>query len=317
MPAAIDPFRISHEEIIKRVVASHGDEITIVGKAKGISKKARWQCNRGLGHPDWYAQPNFVIDSKYACPACAGKQLLTEDEIQLRVRKKHGNRISLIGGTHGRGRATTWRCNVNPEHPDWISSPENVLGSRWACPQCGINSRASSSRLTHKEAKRQLKEKHNGTIKLREKYRGSSYRYKFECQECQHTWKARWTNVIFLGTGCPPCSVQSYSKVGVQCIEALAKKSRLKFRHALNGGEVKINGTRVDGYNRHYNIIIEFHGKYWHTLGKKTKQKSSNRTRMLRRYANVIVIWDYKWKKNPDAVMRRVLTRIATIKGRS
>ena len=35
-------------------------------------------------------------------------------------------------------------------------------------------------------------------------------------------------------------------------------------RHALNGGEVTICGSKVDGYNKESNSVYQFHGRFWH-----------------------------------------------------
>ena len=77
---------------------------------------------------------------------------------------------------------------------------------------------------------------------------------------------------------------------------------------------MKINGVKVDGYNKFYDIAIEFHGRYWHTKSLEAYEKTIKRDGMLRRHTNLIKVWDNKWKKNPDAVIRRVIKRIDKIK---
>ena len=44
----------------------------------------------------------------------------------------------------------------------------------------------------------------------------------------------------------------------------MARKNQIKIRHALNGGEQKVCGHYVDGYDPETKTVYEFHGCYWH-----------------------------------------------------
>lgn len=35
-------------------------------------------------------------------------------------------------------------------------------------------------------------------------------------------------------------------------------------QHALNGGEISICGTKVDGFNQKTNTVYQYHGCFWH-----------------------------------------------------
>jgi len=60
--------------------------------------------------------------------------------------------------------------------------------------------------------------------------------------------------------------IRGFSKKAIRWMDEIAESQNLKIRHALNGGEFTIPGTkiRVDGYCEETNTIYEFHGDAWH-----------------------------------------------------
>ena len=58
----------------------------------------------------------------------------------------------------------------------------------------------------------------------------------------------------------------NYSYKCIQWLESIIQSDNIHIRHAINGGEYQIPGTRykADGYCKETNTIYEFHGDYWH-----------------------------------------------------
>ena len=85
----------------------------------------------------------------------------------------------------------------------------------------------------------------------------------------------------------------------------------------MSRGEHKIGKYRVDGYNKRYNISIEFHGTYWHGFHDKKSEKyihTKERESYLRDRTNLIVIWEHEWKNSPYSTIHRVVNEINEIK---
>lgn len=105
-----------------------------------------------------------------------------------------------------------------------------------------------------------------------------------------------------------------YSYDCILWLESTMKKEGIHIRHALNGGEYKIPGTRykADGYCEETNTIYEFYGDYWHgnpevydstamnkVIGKpmgELYQKTIKReTQLILLGYNIIVTWENNW----------------------
>ena len=57
---------------------------------------------------------------------------------------------------------------------------------------------------------------------------------------------------------------KNYSIKAVRWIQSEAKTRGIEIKHALNGGEQRINGHYVDGYHEESRTVFEFYGCYWH-----------------------------------------------------
>lgn len=75
-----------------------------------------------------------------------------------------------------------------------------------------------------------------------------------------------------LGKGCP-----RYNPIACQKIEEYGKKYGYHFQHALNGGEVRVIGYALDGYDKKKNTAIEYYER-WH---KNTKRRDAQRKREI------------------------------------
>ncbi|CAH1103834.1 unnamed protein product [Psylliodes chrysocephalus] len=88
-------------------------------------------------------------------------------------------------------------------------------------------------------------------------------------------------------------------------------------RHALNGGEVHICGSKVDGYDKVTNTVYQFHGCFWHGCPKcftpstvnnvnfdtmeDLFEKTSRRSQQLKEGGyNLVEIWECDWLKSKE-----------------
>lgn len=161
---------------------------------------------------------------------------------------------------------------------------------------------------------------------------------KIYCKTCKKFFIQRAGHHLS-GSGCPFCNrVRGYSNTSQECIKEIEKKSRLTFQYFIKGSEYKVRSNnkfgvyKLDGYNKRYNIAIEFNGDIWHGnpklykpkqkcnplynktsnyLYKKTKEKE---TVLSKLGYNVISIWEYDWLNNKDSTLKKVLNKINLIK---
>ena len=60
------------------------------------------------------------------------------------------------------------------------------------------------------------------------------------------------------------CKHRGFSKIACEWLENLAKKDGIVIQHALNDGEVKIDGHKRDGYCKERDMVYEFFGCFFH-----------------------------------------------------
>ncbi|KAK7588176.1 hypothetical protein V9T40_005421 [Parthenolecanium corni] len=108
-----------------------------------------------------------------------------------------------------------------------------------------------------------------------------------------------------------------YEKYSKQSISWLACFEDPNIRHALNGGEVKLCGAKVDGYDESTKTVYQYHGCFWHGCPKCYKpyfinnvkaetmdnlyQKTTDRTKLLEENGyKVVEQWECQWVKTAD-----------------
>lgn len=107
--------------------------------------------------------------------------------------------------------------------------------------------------------------------------------------------------------------IDTFSKSSIRWLEYEAKERNINIQHAMNGGEVKILGHKVDGYHSESKTIFQFHGCWYHgcpkcydpeTLNNKTNthmhellQRTKTTTKIFQdNDYNVVEIWTCEWK---------------------
>src|SRR5436190_19772438 len=120
-----------------------------------------------------------------------------------------------------------------------------------------------------------------------------------------------------------------YSKQSITWLETFSG-----VKHALNGGEVTICGSKVDGYCEETNTVYRYHGCFWHGCPKCYKpdtinnvnresmgdlyNKTRERTQQLLAAAyNVVEMWECSWlptyKKMSEDAKSKVIERLQPI----
>jgi very-short-patch-repair endonuclease len=212
------------------------------------------------------------------------------------------------------------------EHGSFWCSPSNHISQSNGCPKC------SGKNLSVKDY-----------IKIFNRVHKNKYDYSL------FTSVNKYTDIIKIicpvhgvftqkisnhkaGCGCTKCNKIGHSKISQEVISCIEKKTRLKFYRASTTGEFTVKskkGTyRVDGYNKRYNIVIEFNGDAYHgnlkVFNKNTKcnpynnftalklnKITKNRVNFLRKKGyRVIEIWENDWMTNKKKVLNNVIDRI-------
>jgi G:T-mismatch repair DNA endonuclease (very short patch repair protein)/predicted nucleic acid-binding Zn-ribbon protein len=199
------------------------------------------------------------------------------------------------------------------EHGEFPQTPSNHLIGR-GCPKCSHKKRSDKQRLTTEGFIQRAKKIHGDKYNyLKVEYSNNKKPVIIKCRE--HGEFSQIPTDHLMGSGCPKCCKNQYSKISIDWIEFLSKFHNIDIQHALNGNEFKIPGTRykADGYCKKTNTIYEFHGDYWHgnPLKYKPNQKTYYGITFEKLYENtkkkereiqnlgynLITIWESDWIK--------------------
>ena len=147
-------------------------------------------------------------------------------------------------------RQNLWRANKN----------------KCICRKCNLTNNSFAKNLKFsKEVIERLKKlslgrKHTEETKLKisQSHRGKSTNpFTEETREKMRI--ARWRQIENLGGG------PMYNPDACNFIDKLNKEKGWNLRHALNGGEIRICGYSLDGYDKDRNIVFEYDEKEHHT----------------------------------------------------
>ena len=314
------PFVKTDSQYRKDLKQIHGNRIIPLEPYIKTLVKILHECR--TCKTSWRVRPNDLL-SGYGCPKCgvrrrADRTRKSDSDYKKDLKRVHGHSIIAREPYKGAIVPILHKCQVCSNQ--WRSAPTNILQGH-GCNECH-----GTPLKTNREYRRDLSGVHGGRIIPKETYKGANTKIMHECQQCFHLWKVK-PNDLLQGHGCRKCYTgRIYSGISLDFILTVSRKSRLRFQTYDSGGEyfVPIPGTPkggyyVDGYNRYLNLVIEFHGDYWHGWNDK-RSKAYKRT--VRRdldiagVTNLIVVWEHEWKENPEETLSRVLATIDALRGR-
>lgn len=146
--------------------------------------------------------------------------------------------------------------------------------------------------LTEKQFKKRLARR-NPHIELAQKYQTGTVHLQFRCKAAGHLYKTYKDNAY--KHGCPVCNP-----------------------HYKRKSEYEI--TEADAWNARLNLVIEFHGSYFHSeFDKRTRvyKNTVKRDLEIAKHVNLIVVWEGRYVADPEAMIDAVCKRIAHLKSRS
>lgn len=254
---------------------------------------------------------------------------ISDATFRSRVFSQHGDKVVPLEAYKGH-RNAKHKFRHTCGHT-WETEATNVMRGS-GCPNCH-----KTAKRTREDYETELASDGRG-LQLIGKYVNRSTKAMLRCRN-GHMWNAVPAQVKHYD--CPQCVRRNhkflYSRKAIEFIELVSKASRLKFQHAENGGEhrVTLDGKpfAVDGFNKRYNIALEFHGDSFHGNPKKfaandnchpfkrnvTAQQLLAETRAKERklrklgYA-VIAVWESEFSTDPEACVQRTAELIENAK---
>lgn len=181
----------STEEFIKKV--SKVNDTIILGEYTGYNNKVLCKCPK-CGY-EWNASPSHLLRGQ-SCPKCAGRQKLTQDEFEGRLKRINPN-LTIIGNYINSATPIKTVCNTCGFI--WFPRPANLLMGM-GCPQCNRNAKKS----TLEKFIQDLETKNPGYSVVGD-YINRSTPVETKCEKCGYIWKTKPSHLLS-GQGCPMCA---------------------------------------------------------------------------------------------------------------
>ncbi|UNO47937.1 hypothetical protein K1I37_14780 [Alicyclobacillus acidoterrestris] len=135
-----------------------------------------------------------------------GKIPCTHDEYVAKVKKIHGDKISIVGRYKGNSKRIALRCNVDGCNNQWETVAWNLIKTNpTGCRVCADRKAALERTLTQDEFESNLYSAHGGKVIALEPYKTANTRILFKDIECGHEWMCTPNNIT--KTGCPICNI--------------------------------------------------------------------------------------------------------------
>jgi len=194
-PICSGKLPLNEEEIKKRLIDR---DLTLVdGSYIHSNRMATWQCLIDSSHPNWESSVKSILYQHTGCPACAGNTKLTESVVKSRLEERP---IELVEGSlKGSRRHATWKCLSVESHPNWMATPDSVLGGS-NCPACTGHEKINAKVIRRKILNRDV-------FLLSEDVSSSKENAQWSCKtnENHRAWSASVSSVL-AGSGCPECA---------------------------------------------------------------------------------------------------------------
>ena len=322
------------EEHKTKVDTVHNSTITVLSKKYTNSAvKLTYLCVCGN---KWKATPDNIHHG-YGCPVCSHKSSKYSHREAKNMLKTLQPTIELIQEYTGMHSDSQFRCKICNTK---FTKPFHAMkGSTMQCPTCIVESR--HTKLTQ-QFNQKLESIYGDYWTLVGDFVDMTKQIKIICKQ-GHTRLIRPSTLLYHDTYlCKHCDPQlkrygNYSKVSIQWLDMIIKKSRLKIQHAINGQEFRIvfdnnKYVKADGYNARFKIVFEFYGDNFHGNPKVFKPYSkphpfipsytkSLHNRTLRREEkikdhgyHVISCWESDFLSDPEKCVDKAIARINAIK---
>jgi very-short-patch-repair endonuclease len=164
--------------------------------------KVRWQCTLETCGYTWQGRSHDVLDSQSGCPRCAGKEPITNEVIDRRL-KEDGINIKRLEDSGGAHQKISWQCMLLDCGFIWKTTPSCILNQDKGCLKC-----SGMIRLTNNIIDERLVGKDIIRIGSVSEIRANKTPITFQCikEQCKYIWDTAPSSILNAGNGCPKCS---------------------------------------------------------------------------------------------------------------
>lgn len=127
-PKCAGTLKLTNNDIDLRIVGRALRRLDdVVNTTKGI----RWLCTAPNCGYDWCTSPANIMQGT-GCPKCAGRAVLTNEDVDTRIADRY---IQRCGSIQGNSNKVLWRCLKDACGYEWLATPKSILHGS-GCPSC-------------------------------------------------------------------------------------------------------------------------------------------------------------------------------------
>jgi len=274
------------------------------------------------GHEKFSMKPSRHTDDGYGCPQCLsekkGQDVYERGQCFLyECRKKYNNIYDYSEVTYeSLDSVIKIRCKIHQINFSQIAGfHKNYTSCKYCCKRYKGISR--SQEIFIERAQKKYGTTHFSYEKVDFHNRGDDWKVEIICNKDGHGSFYQTVRSHLQGHGCLKCTKNGYSKKQIQWLEYVMIRDNIHIQHALNGGEFRVKGKKVDGYCEKENglsIVFEFHGSFWHSFKDtydpddihpvrkishgEVYRQTLEKNQMIRDAGyELIVMWEHDWDK--------------------
>lgn len=205
----------------------------------------KWKCL--LDDYVWSATPNNILNGITKCPRCSGKEVLTNELVDLKLKDRDIIRLDDVKGAH---RKIRWKCLIDGYI--WQAMPATILNRKCGCLKCSKREPTNNDKID--EA---LKNDKRSIIRFSDAHKCKD-KVLWKCLECENVWEANVSNVVNNKRGCPKCNLSK----GEELVSKWLADNNIGFltQHKFPDC-VFINPLPFDFYCKDFRTCIEYDGK--------------------------------------------------------
>lgn len=270
---------------------------------------------------NWQTKPESIYTWKsVGCLICVGKLRRQNSTHYIQRVAQFNSSLTVLDNYIDYRTSILHKCAICKISEYY--TPRSILVAKGRCPNCSIK-----LALTKSEYNAKLRS-FGSTLRCVGNYTLTGNPVDHYCRKCQNVWHAYPSYLVRIKGRCKLCHAKSnYSREGIKCLKAVARKLDISVQTAIDGREFRVPILNIfaDGYCREYELVLEYYGDKYHgnpklfqphehchpysqklTANELYQQTLLRERRLTFMGYNVFIIWEHDWKHRHRWVIRRV-----------
>lgn len=280
---------LSAEDVQAKIDKATNGSVTMIGKYKGVTKKAKMRCNN-CGY-EWDTQPNLVCRGLSHCPKEAGVLVHNTKWFKEQVQKNNPHKYKVLG------QYINWETKIKIfckkcKDSFWMKAGDFVRRG-CKCPLEAMDRRKQKLQIPLSVVKQRLAKKTHGEIQIWDdsEYHGVKFRITMWHKKCGNLWQGIPDEILRGAHWCPKCAESKGERLTRYYLmnHKVPFKTQYKFDECRDQLPLPFDFAVFDNQGK-LSALIEYQGVqhyYWMKNYRKAAERSlftDNQMQMLHKH---------------------------------